>query len=120
VRKNPFKPHRRGKRHGRKSRPAAARQGEAEPRAEALHYVMAAQMEEMSPGDVILLETSEALKSQIEPAFCAVLACPSCGTRGLITRAQLLGAEAVICSSDQCSCHFRIREQSRVVYLPAS
>jgi hypothetical protein len=81
---------------------------------------MAAQLEEMSRADIILLEESESLESRVEPVFCAVLACPSCGTRGLITRAQLLGAEAVICSSDRCSCHFRIVEQSRLAYLPAS
>lgn len=120
MRKNRIKPHRRSKRRGRKSRPVAATREGINPLAESLHFVMAAQLEEMSPGDIILLEESETLKSQIEPIFCAVLACPSCGTRGLITHAQLLGAETVICSSDQCSCYFRIWEQSRLAYLPAS
>lgn len=86
----------------------------------ALRYVDAAQLEEMRPGEIILLEESESLQSQVEPVFCAVLACPLCGTRGLITRAQHLGIVPVICSSDRCSCRLRIVERSRIVILPAS
>jgi hypothetical protein len=93
--------------------------GEARLLPEVLRYVNAAQLEEMTPADIILLEESNYVESRVEPTFRAVLACPSCGTRGLITRRQFLGVEPVICSSDRCSCRFRIVEQSEVAYLPA-
>ena len=39
------------------------------------------------------------------------LACPACGTLGLITRRQMAGITPVICGSDQCSAHFFIRDE---------
>ena len=58
------------------------------------------------------------LRHAVESVFFALLACPVCGTLGLITAAQYFGNLPVTCASDLCSCRFRIREQSRMSYLP--
>jgi len=38
----------------------------------------------------------------------AVMACPRCGTLGLITRRQLYGSEIMICGGDFCSAEYRL------------
>lgn len=70
---------------------------------------------EMLPGDVVLYADAEFLRSLIKGFFFAVLACPKCGTLGLITGAQFFGFLPVTCRSSACSCRFRIDDQRRIV-----
>ena len=65
--------------------------------------------EHMSPGTLFVLENAGEVGDSEDPYF-AVLACPSCGTLGLITRRQIAGLVPVICGSDQCSAQFFIRD----------
>ncbi len=61
--------------------------------------------EQMEPGTMFLLE-QPAGDAKPDNPYCAVLACPSCGTLGLITRQQCVGLEAMICGSDTCSAEY--------------
>lgn len=61
--------------------------------------------EQMQPGTLFMLDQSGEL-GKAENPFWAVLACPSCGCLGLITRQQCAGLEAMICGSDQCSAEY--------------
>ena len=70
-----------------------------------LQYLQAWIPEKMEPGTVFLLEGPNSLGHENNP-FVAVLACPGCGTVGLITRRQLIGVESMICGSDCCSAEF--------------
>jgi hypothetical protein len=63
--------------------------------------------EKMDPGTVFVLENQAKLGSAQIP-FVAVMSCPRCGTMGLITRRQLCGGEAIMCSSEVCSAEFRL------------
>jgi hypothetical protein len=74
----------------------------------------------MDPADIILLEEADSLRAAVESVFFAVLACPACGTLGLITLSQYLGTDPVICRSNRCSCRFRIDNKSRLIYLPVN
>ncbi len=64
--------------------------------------------EQMGPGTLFVLENAGELGEATDP-YWAVLACPSCGTLGLITRRQIVGLIPVICGSCQCSAQFFIR-----------
>ena len=76
--------------------------------------------EAMEPGCVFLLTNRFELRTQRElHSFWAVLACPLCGTLGLITAQQYWGLESVLCGSHQCGCHFLIEAESLFRYLPA-
>jgi len=70
--------------------------------------------EQMSPGTIFVLENAGEVGEPEDPYF-AVLACPSCGVLGLITRRQIAGLIPVICGSDQCSAQFFIRDNDIVV-----
>ena len=70
--------------------------------------------EQMSPGTLFVLENAGEVGEPEDPYF-AVLACPSCGILGLITRRQIAGLIPVICGSDQCSAQFFIRDNDIVV-----
>jgi hypothetical protein len=70
--------------------------------------------EQMSPGTLFVLENAGEVGEPEDPYF-AVLACPSCGVLGLITRRQIAGLIPVICGSDQCSAQFHIRDNDIVV-----
>ena len=83
-----------------------------------LHHLDEFALGTMDPGDIILLAEAESLRSAVESIFFAILACPRCGTLGLITSSQYFGAEPVICGSKLCSCRFRIDNKTRLVYLP--
>jgi hypothetical protein len=74
----------------------------------------------MQPADIITLEESNTLRHAVDSIFYAVLACPQCGTLGLITSQQYYGLMPVLCGSKFCSCRFRIAEQSQLVYLPVN
>jgi hypothetical protein len=63
--------------------------------------------EQMGPGSVFVLENAGEIGEKEDP-FWAVLACPTCGTLGLITRKQIAGLIPVICGSETCSAQFFI------------
>jgi hypothetical protein len=74
--------------------------------------------EQMHPGTLFLLGNPEELGEGDDP-YWAVLACPSCGTLGLITRRQMCGLLPVICGSDVCSAQFFLREHAVEVRKPS-
>jgi len=63
--------------------------------------------EQMGPGSVFVLENAGEIGEKEDP-FWAVLACPTCGTLGIITRKQIAGLIPVICGSESCSAQFFI------------
>jgi len=65
--------------------------------------------EQMQPGTMFVLENAGEIGEKEDP-YWAVLACPQCGTLGLITRKQIAGILPVICGSDKCSAQFFLRE----------
>ena len=65
--------------------------------------------EQMQPGTMFVLENAGQIGEKEDP-YWAVLACPSCGTLGLITRKQIAGVLPVICGSDNCSAQFFLKE----------
>lgn len=75
-------------------------------------------MGSMSPGDILLLGEAKLPGGHGDAIFLAVLACPRCGHLTPIMPSQYAGGVAVMCSSNRCSCRFRIAEQSRLVHLP--
>ncbi len=77
-------------------------------------------MEQMAPGDILLLEETVSLRAFVDSAFFAILACPVCGKLYLITQSQYSGTEPVICAHHNCSCHFRIGQRRSVIYLPVT
>ena len=74
--------------------------------------------EQMHPGTIFLLEQAGEL-GKAENPYWAVLACPSCGSLGLITRQQCAGLEAMICGSSECSAEYFLEEQT-IRYRAAS
>ena len=67
--------------------------------------------EEMDPGSMFVLENAGEVGDQEDP-YWAVLACPECGTLGLITRKQVRGLIPIICGSNKCSAQFTIEDES--------
>jgi hypothetical protein len=65
--------------------------------------------EQMGPGTVFVLENAGEIGEASDP-YWAVLACPSCGTLGLITRKQVAGVIPVMCGSDGCSAQFQFKK----------
>ena len=74
----------------------------------------------MDPGDIFVIEKLDSSDSSYEPSFHAVLACPLCGDRVLITAAQYFGFSPIVCGAKACSGFFRIVDEGRVAYLPAN
>jgi len=74
--------------------------------------------EQMEPGTVFMLENAGEVGEEDDP-YWAVLACPDCGTLGLITRRQIAGLLPVICGSDTCSAQFFIHDQDVRVRKPS-
>lgn len=73
----------------------------------------------MEPGCVFLLRNRLQLRRENGPhSFWAVLACPQCGTLGLITEPQYLGEHSAVCGSPLCSSHFLIHDRARFEYVP--
>ncbi|MGH9569351.1 MAG: hypothetical protein ACRD4F_06910 [Candidatus Angelobacter sp.] len=66
--------------------------------------------EEMQPGSIFVLENAGRVGDQDDP-YWAVLACPECGTLGLITRRQMRGVIPVICGSNHCPTQFMICDE---------
>ena len=93
---------------------------ELKPHPSFLNYIGEESLQMMNPADIILLDDSASLRVLVEESYFAVLSCPWCGTRGLVTLPQYSGVEPIICGSDCCSCRFRIIEKSRLEYLPVN
>jgi hypothetical protein len=74
--------------------------------------------EQMQPGTLFVLENAGEMGEGEDP-YWAVLACPECGTLGLITRRQVAGLVAVICGSDRCPVQFFIHESEVMVRKPS-
>jgi len=100
-------------------RPLALRQNEIAP-PESLHHVFDDSLAHLTAGDIIVLDESQTLRSQVERGFFAVLACPRCGTLNLITASQYFGAVPVMCGANICSCSFRILDESGIFYMPVN
>jgi hypothetical protein len=65
--------------------------------------------EQMEPGTMFMLEQAGELGRPDNP-YWAVLACPACGSLGLITRQQWAGLEAMICGSAACSAEYYLED----------
>jgi hypothetical protein len=72
--------------------------------------------EQMEPGTVFMLDNPG---DEEDDPYAAVLACPACGTLGLITRRQIVGLIPVICGSDRCSAQFFIGDGEIRVRKPS-
>jgi hypothetical protein len=73
--------------------------------------------EQMEPGTLFLLEQAGDLGKADNP-YWAVLACPRCGSLGLITRQQCAGLESMICGADICSAEYYLVEKTIRFRLP--
>jgi hypothetical protein len=73
--------------------------------------------ERMEPGSLFILENAGQVGEQEDP-YWAVLACPECGTLGLITRRQMSGLIPVICGSINCPTQFIIRDEQVIPRRP--
>ena len=73
--------------------------------------------EQMIPGTIFVLENAGKIGEKEDP-YWAVLACPTCGTLGLITRKQVAGLLPVICGSGHCPAQFFIRDEEVVERKP--
>ena len=73
--------------------------------------------EQMAPGTLFVLENAGEMGQEEDP-YWAVLACPECGTLGLVTRRQVMGLLPVICGSDKCPAHFVLNDEKVVVRKP--
>ena len=74
----------------------------------------------MTPGDIYLLDELDTLGPNSESAFKAILACPLCGSRVLISPSQYFGFAPVICGARNCSGFFRIIDDGLFDYLPVN
>ena len=74
--------------------------------------------EQMSPGTLFVLENAGEMGQQDDP-YWAVLACPECGTLGLVTRRQINGVLPVMCGSDHCSAQFFLKDDNIEVRKPS-
>jgi hypothetical protein len=75
-------------------------------------------LSDMAPGDIVFLDDYAFLRQSFAAHFVAVLACPLCGSPGLITSTQFSGGAPVICTSKVCSGLFRIVDEAQIVPLP--
>jgi hypothetical protein len=65
--------------------------------------------EQMEPGTLFVLENAGGMGEARNP-YWAVLSCPACGSLGLITRAQYVGIDSMICGGDTCSAEYFLRD----------
>jgi hypothetical protein len=72
--------------------------------------------ERMDPGTVFVLE-DQAKLGQAQNPYVAVMACPRCGTLGLITRRQFYAGEIMICGSANCSAEYRL-DDDHICFRP--
>jgi len=74
--------------------------------------------EQMGPGTVFVLENAGDMGDSNDP-YWAVLACPECGTLGLVTRKQINGVLPILCGSDKCSAQFFLKDDEIVARRPS-
>jgi hypothetical protein len=77
-------------------------------------------LSDLAPGDIVFLDDFAYLRESFAPHFVAVLACPLCGSPGLITSAQYSGGAPIVCTSKVCPGLFRILDEAQIVALPPS
>ena len=65
--------------------------------------------EQMKPGTLFVLENAQTL-GEANNLYVAVLACPNCGALGLITKAQFVGLDSMICGADDCSAEYFLND----------
>ena len=85
-----------------------------------LHLSSRPTLSDMAPGDILFLDDFAYLRESFAPNFVAVLACPRCGSPGLLTSAQYAGGAPIVCTSKLCSGLFRILNEAQIVALPPS
>ena len=68
-------------------------------------------LEDDAVGVALVAEQAGEL-GKAENPYWAVLACPSCGSLGLITRQQCAGLEAMICGSSDCSAEYFLDDRT--------
>jgi hypothetical protein len=85
-----------------------------------LHLSGRSSLTDMAPGDIIFLDDFAYLRESFAPNFVAVLACPLCGSPGLITAGQYSGGGPIVCTSKICSGLFKIVDETQIVSLPPS
>lgn len=85
-----------------------------------LHLSNRPTLADMAPGDIVFLDDFSSLREAFAPNFVAVLACPLCGSPGLITSVQYSGGAPIVCTSKVCSGLFRIVDEAQIVSLPPS
>jgi len=85
-----------------------------------LHVSNRSALSDMAPGDIVLLDDFANLRESFAPSYVAVLACPLCGSPGLITSVQYSGGAPIVCTSKVCSGLFRIIDEAQIVPLPPS
>jgi hypothetical protein len=82
-----------------------------------LNILMEWMPDEMEPGSLFILENAGEMGDHDDP-YWAVLACPECGTLGLITRNQVWGLLPVICGSPTCPAQFTISNEQVISRRP--
>jgi hypothetical protein len=85
-----------------------------------LHLSNRSSLSDMVPSDIVFLDDFAYLRESFAPNFVAVLACPLCGSPGLITSIQYSGGAPIVCSSKVCSGLFRIVDEAQIVALRPS
>jgi hypothetical protein len=94
--------------------------GRAEQLPSDLHMSCRASLSDMAPGDIVFLDDFTHLRESFASNFVAVLACPLCGSPGLITSVQFSGGAPIVCTSKVCPGLFRILDEARIVSMPPS
>ena len=97
-----------------------ANSGRAEQLAADLHMSNRGSLADLAPGDILFLDDFASLRESFAPNFVAVLACPLCGSPGLITSVQYSGGAPIVCSSKVCPGLFRIVDETQIIGLPPS
>ena len=85
-----------------------------------LHLSNQSSLSDMAPGDIVFLDDFAHLRESFAANFVALLACPLCGSPGLITSVQYSGGAPIVCTSKVCSGLFRIVDEAQIVSLPPS
>lgn len=109
---------------GAMSEPEGARgvpgAGQAEQLPADLHLSNRSAVSEMAPGDIVFLDDLVCQRESYAPNFVAILACPLCGSPGLINSVQFSGGAPIVCTSKVCAGLFRIVDEAQIVSLPPS
>jgi len=85
-----------------------------------LHLSSRSSLPDLTPGHIVFLDDFAYLRRSVAATFIAVLACPICGTPGLITSAQYSRGTPIVCTSRTCPGLFRIIDEIQIVSLPPS